>query len=123
MPIMTADAKVTASYTQYFITIPCQNQLIQAISIWDLYTDSPQPEQYAILGIMVDGILPGNRACVLASGYFGNDTPLGWSGSLITDPSMHIFAELYAYTGYTYRLSALVLQPPVIISGGNNVTV
>lgn len=118
MPIQTADDEVVAAYTRHYITIPCQNQILQALSIFDLYSASPQPEQYAILGIMVDGVGDGNRAAVLRSGYFGNDVAFGWTGAIITDPSMYLYAELYAYTGYTYRLAALIQQMPRIIPAG-----
>lgn len=104
----TSDGSPTTDLTQFFITIPTELHLIQAITLYDLAQASDINSAWALIGIMAGGRLNVHKLCTLASGYIGKASELGWSGTLYSLPDWFLFAEIYGDSTVTYRLSAVL---------------
>jgi hypothetical protein len=118
MPSATSDGNAPASRVRTLITIPVEHTVVSTICCIDL-TNALQPnDAYAEIGLMSGGTTPQNKIAALAAGYIGKDCPVAWSGKIITDPDMFLYAVVFSSIGGPFRLAALVNPYKIGADGG-----
>jgi len=118
MPTASEDITVASGRTVSTVTIPVERSIIKCASVIDIAASLDPNDTYAELGIMSGGISAQHKVGVLASGYLGQDTPVSWTGSIITEADMYIYARIRSTDGGKFRLTALVTPYKVSPEGG-----
>lgn len=108
MPTTSHDVLVPSQRRLGLITIPASKGVLSTLAVID-NSNALQPNDCWIeLGIMSGGTSPQNRVATLASGYSGKDTPISWSGKIILDTEMLLYAHVYSSAGGLFRLVGIV---------------
>jgi len=118
MPVATQDETAPAGRIQKSIHIPASKAVLSCLSVIDLSNVQEPNDAWVEIGLMSGGTADHNKVATLASGYIGKDTPASWSGKLILDPEMYMYANVYSTHGGIFRLVALVHPYKVDERGG-----
>lgn len=62
-------------------------------------------DNYVRIGIAIAGVSPANILVVLAQGYCDGMNSLCWSGSIVLEPNMNLFIDLWSSSASTINLS------------------
>lgn len=108
MPVTTGDVTAVSQRTLATIFIPVEGSILSSLTLVDM-TNAQQPnDAYGEIGIMSGGTNPQNKVAALGSGYMGRDISVSWSGKIITEAGMWLYAHIYSSTGGPFRLNGLV---------------
>lgn len=118
MPTTTKDVVATAGRNKAVVNIPASKSVLAVLSVIDLSNAQQPNDAWVELGLMSGGISDQHKVATLASGYTGKDTPVSWSGSIICEPEMSLYAHIYSSSGGTFRLVGLVTPYKVSAEGG-----
>lgn len=113
MPSLTKDASVAANRVRTTIVIPVEHQILKSACVLDVDAALQPNDGYVVIGLMEGGISHQNKVAVLASGYVGASSMVGWTGSMPITVDTHVFADIYSSAGGDYRL---VILPWKIVS-------
>jgi len=85
-----------------------EEHIIYSASIFQQFpTDQPN-DAFGIIGLMAGGENINNRISILASGYFGSATSIGWTGQVPTWSNTFLYADIYSSTGGSFRVAAIL---------------
>lgn len=108
MPSTTKDGTALANRELLSITNPVERNVLSTLTCTDLSNAQQPNDAYVEIGIMLGGTTPQHKIAALASGYIGRDCPVSWSGKIITESEMFLYAHVYSSTGGSFRLAGLV---------------
>lgn len=117
MPITTEDVVASIGRVKTNIFIPVEKSVLSALSVIDLSNAITPNDTWVELGIMSGGTNPEHKVATLAAGYTGKDSPVSWTGKIITEPEMSVYAHIYSTTGGSFRLVGLVTPYKVTPEG------
>lgn len=117
MPVATADVTVASGRIVSVVTIPVELKQLATVSVLDNSNALQPNDTWVELGLMSGGITPSHRVATLASGYTGRDNPVSWSGRVIAESDMFIYARITSSTGGDFRLVALVIPLKITSEG------
>ena len=107
MPSLSKDITAAAGRVQSIVTIPIDATKIKAASAVSITEGISPVSTYAEIGIMAGGELYANRVAVLAQGYIGSGSSIGWTGEIKGDGEQYLYLSLRAHDTSTYRLTLL----------------
>lgn len=118
MPTPAKDVVAAADRVQATITIPIEGSVLSALSVIDLSNALRPNDAWVELGIMSGGVLPQHKVAALAAGYSAKDSPVSWTGKIITEADMYLYAHIYSGTGGIFRLVAISNPYKLTAEGG-----
>lgn len=107
MPSQSQDITATADRVQSIETIPIDAVKLKSASAVSITTGISPVAAYAEIGIMAGGILYANRVSVLAQGYIGDGSSIGWTGDIRGDGEQFLYIAIWSNDANTYRLTLL----------------
>lgn len=107
MPSLTKDITATANRVKSTVVIPLEHQILKSACVLDIESALQPNDAYVVIGLMEGGLSHQNKVCVLASGYVGASSLVGWTGSMPITVDTHVFADIYSSAGGDFRLVAL----------------
>jgi len=117
LPTRVADITTLAAINGQVGTIATDAHVIKGVTLRDLDQSTDPMENYGIIGLMSGGQTAAHIISVFASGNFGANTPLFWTGSMPTESEQFIFCQLFAAGTDTFRLSAVLYK--IVFQDGN----
>lgn len=118
MPVATQDETAPAGRIKRSILIPASKAVLSCLCALDLSNVQEPNDAWVAIGLMSGGTTDQNIVATLASGYIGRDTPTSWSGKIILDSEMYMYANVYSTFGGIFRLVALINPYKVDERGG-----
>lgn len=110
MPVASKDYTLLANHVRETWTIPVEYHIIKAINIFKLAGYLGMENIYGELGLMQGGVALSNKIVALSWGYFGDMSPLGWSGSIMTEPDTFIYAQALGPNAVQLRLTSVLYK-------------
>lgn len=107
MPSLTKDVAVAANRVKSTVVIPLEHQILKSACVLDIEAANQPNDAYVVIGLMEGGLSHQNKVCILASGYVGASSMVGWTGSMPITVDTHVFADVYSTAGGDFRLVAL----------------
>lgn len=107
MPSLTKDVTVAANRVKSTVVIPLEHQILKSACVLDIEAALQPNDAYVTIGLMEGGLSHQNKVCILASGYVGASSMIGWTGSMPITVDTHVFADIYSAAGGDFRLVAL----------------
>lgn len=108
MPIATGDVTAGSGRVLATIFIPVEQSVLSTLTVVDLSNALQPNDAYAEIGIMSGGTNPQNKVAALAANYLGEDVSVSWSGKVITEAGMFLYAHIHSSAGGPFRLNGLV---------------
>lgn len=118
MPVATKDETAPAGRIKRSIFIPSSEAVLSCLCVLDLTNVQEPNDAWVAIGLMSGGTTDQNVVATLASGYIGRDTPTSWTGKIILEEEMYMYANVYSTFGGIFRLVALVQPYKVDERGG-----
>lgn len=107
MPSLTKDVTVAANRVKSTVVIPIEHQILKSACVLDIESANQPNDAYVVIGIMEGGISHQNKVAILASGYVGSSSMVGWTGSIPVTVDTNVFADIYSSAGGDFRLVVL----------------
>lgn len=107
MPSLTKDITAAANRVKATVVIPVEHQILKSACVLDVDAANQPNDAYVVIGLMEGGLSHQNKVSVLASGYVGASSMVGWTGSIPITVDTHVFADVYSSAGGDYRLVVL----------------
>lgn len=107
MPSLTKDVTAAANRVKATVTIPVERQIIKSACVLDIDAANPPNDAYVVIGLMEDGTTHQHKTVLLASGYVGASSMVGWTGSMPVAAGAYVFADVYSSAGGLFRLSVI----------------
>lgn len=118
MPTTAQDETISAGRVKGTISIPASKGVLSTLAVVDNSNALQPNDAWIELGLMEGGITDQNRVATLASGYTGRDCPVSWSGKIILDSDMYLYAHVYSSVGGQFRLIGIVHPYKLTEEGG-----
>lgn len=107
MPSLTKNVTAAANRVKSSVFIPIEHQIIKSACVLDIESANQPNDAYVIIGLMEGGTTHQNKICILASGYVGASSIIGWTGSIPITVDAHVYADIYSSAGGVFRLVVL----------------
>lgn len=107
MPSLTKDVTVAANRVKSTVVIPVEHQILKSACVLDIEAANQPNDAYVVIGLMEGGTNHQNKVSILASGYVGASSMVGWTGSIPITVDSHVFADVYSSSGGDFRLVVL----------------
>lgn len=107
MPTLTEDVTAPAARAKATITIPVEAQIVKSACVLDIDSTNDPNDAYVVIGLMEGGTEHQNKTALLASGYVGASSMVGWTGSMPISADAFVFADIYSSAGGDFRLCVL----------------
>lgn len=107
MPSLTKNVTASANRVKATVTIPVERQILKSACVLDVDAANPPNDAYVVVGLMEDGKSHQHKIAILASGYVGASSMVGWSGSIPVAAGSYVFADIYSSAGGAFRLSVI----------------
>jgi len=83
------------------------NTSIESASVIDIQNAGQPNDCWAELGIMAGGEDQSKRVAILAKGYVGPGSIIGWTGRLHLTAEMYLYANVFSSSASNYRIAAI----------------
>lgn len=107
MPSLTKDVTAAANRVKSTVVIPIEHQILKSACVLDIEAANQPNDAFVVIGLMEGGISHQNKITLLASGYVGASSMVGWTGSMPITADTHVFADIYSSAGGDFRLVAI----------------
>ena len=107
MPTLTHDISASAGRVKTSGYLPVDGKRILACSAFNLDGSEEPNDCWVELGVTAGGDNPNNRLLVLDQNYIGVGSLVGWTGLIVGEPEMYIYASCFATSASTIRLAVL----------------
>jgi len=104
MPQLVKDGTAAANRAKTTILVPIEHQVLKSACVLDIEAANQPNDAFVSIGLMIDGTSHQNKVCVLASGYVGATSMIGWTGSMPVATNTYVFADIYSSAGGVFRL-------------------
>lgn len=110
MPVLTLPVVISALGTTTFGTIELAQHMLYAVTLFEPEDSVPPSSCWSEIGIMEGGTTTAHKIALLASGYVGRNSPIGWTGKIPVLSGMFLYAQLISSKTGSFKLSAILFK-------------
>lgn len=108
MPQTAIDITGGATRVRVSGNIKIQSGTIVALTAFALVPGTNPAGTWVEVGLMSGDVSLQHRIAILDAGYLGTAAPVGWTGKILAEQAMYVYADVYSSESTVVRLSTLV---------------
>jgi hypothetical protein len=85
-----------------------EGRRLKAVTAFALDSGADPASTWVEIGLSSDKDDLQSRVAILDAGYLGTSAPVGWTGDIAGEPTMHVYADVYSSVSTVVRLALLV---------------
>jgi hypothetical protein len=107
MPAAAIDISGASDRSLVQGTISVEGLRLVGVSAFALASGVDPADNWVEIGLMTDHPDQANRIALLASGYLGSASPIGWTGLIKGQPSLWVYCNVYSSASTRVRVGLI----------------
>ena len=107
MPFVFTQVTAAGDRVRATVTMPLDKGILIAASVVDITRLGQPNDTWVELGLMSGGEQQHHRAILLSQDYAGPGALVGWTGRIVLEPEIFLYANVYGSSAGTFNVVAV----------------